>query len=146
MDLRDELVAIAQSVCESLGVEFYWLDYQPSSRRGRVRVYIDKAGGVGVEDCARVSRALEIPFDEKIHHSYELEVSSPGIERQLFTPEHFRRATGAFIHVSLKAPIAGAKTHTGRLVRVTDSLVLEANAQRLEIPLTCVTHAKVKSA
>lgn len=145
MALRDELVAIAESVCASQGVELYWLDYKQSGARGLLRIYIDKAGGVDVEDCARVSHALEGPFDEKIQHSYELEVSSPGIERRLYTFEHFRRATGELVQVSLKDPIAGAKIHKGRVVHVTDSLVLEENNQQIEIPLSSITHARVES-
>lgn len=140
------MVAIAEPICACLGVELYWLEYKKTGSKGVLRVYIDKAGGVGVEDCARVSRALEAPFDEKIPHSYDLEVSSPGIERRLYTFEHFRRATGKFIRVHLKDPIAGAKTHTGILMLVTDCLILEdeENGRRLEIPLSHVTHARVK--
>ncbi|MFQ6118031.1 MAG: ribosome maturation factor RimP [Candidatus Bipolaricaulia bacterium] len=89
MNSREKLAQVAESVCAAEGVELYRLDYREGGRGALVRVYIDKEGGVTLDDCQRVSRALEPWFDERIPRRYLLEVSSPGIERELHTKEHF---------------------------------------------------------
>jgi len=146
MSLKEELIAIAQEVTVAEGVQLYWLDYKRAGGKSILSIFIDKEGGVTLDDCERVSRALEPGFDAKIDHSYELMVSSPGIERSLYTEEHFNKAIGKTIQVKTYRPINGTKVFVGKLKDVIngDNLVLETPGATLLIPLVQVAQAKVK--
>lgn len=141
---REELVTIAEEVARAAGVELYWLEYKKTPGRWLLQVYIDKAGGVTPDDCARVSRALEEPFDARIPHSYLLEVSSPGMDRPLFTEKHFRQAVGERVRVQLYGPLHGRRVWEGELVSCHDGRIeLDTLQGPLEIPLDGVASARV---
>jgi len=123
MTEREELTRIAEEVARAEGVELYWLDYKRTPGRWHLLVMIDKEGGVTLDDCERVSRALEGPFDERIPHSYELEVSSPGLDRPLFTEAHFQKALGQRIQVKTYGPIRGTRVLSGVLVEASHEMV-----------------------
>lgn len=135
MTEREELARIAEEVARAEGVELYWLDYKRTSGRWHLLVMIDKEGGVTLGDCERVSRALEGPFDERILHSYELEVSSPGLDRPLYTEAHFQKALGQRVRVKTYGPIQGTRVLSGVLVAASqNSVKLETPAGLIEIP------------
>jgi len=135
MTEREELTRIAEEVARAEGVELYWLDYKRTPGRWRLLVMIDKEGGVTLGDCERVSRALEGPFDERIPHSYELEVSSPGLDRPLYTEAHFHKALGQRVRVKTYGPIQGTRVLSGVLVEASqNSVKLETPAGLIEIP------------
>jgi ribosome maturation factor RimP len=141
---RDELVRIAEEVARSEGVELYWLEYRQTPGRWLLQVIIDKEGGVTLDDCARVSRALEGPFDERIDRSYVLEVSSPGMDRPLHTEDHFRRAVGRLIRVKTYAPVQGGRVWSGRLLACRDGVLqLETAKGILELPLDGLASARI---
>jgi len=145
MNNREELAEVAKSVCKVEGVELYWLDYHRGSGAALVRVFIDKADGVTIDDCARVSHALELQFDELIPRRYLLEVSSPGIERKLHTEEHFRRVIGELIRVKTHHPIAGRRVVRGRLIGLEPEPMLEIESGLLQIPWEELSQARVLS-
>ena len=96
----------------------------------RDRVYIDKAGGVSIDDCEAVSRALDPVLDEadRIPTSYIFEVSSAGVERELKRPSDFERFMGSQVEVRHYQPVEGAKSHAGILRGYADGAVtIEAN-------------------
>ncbi|MBI1730239.1 ribosome maturation factor RimP [Candidatus Acetothermia bacterium] len=135
---------IAEAVAKEQGVEFYWIKYQNSPGYQRLQVLIDKEGGVSLSDCERVSRALGVQFDGQIHHSYELEVSSPGMERQLFIASHYRRAIGQTIQIKTFAPVSGQKVWSGLLTGVHDDQIdLQIAQGRLEIAIEQIANAHV---
>ncbi len=141
---RERLVTIAEEVARAAGVELYWLEYKKAPGRWLLQVYIDKAGGVTLDDCARVSRALEEPFDAHIPHSYLLEVSSPGVDRPLFTEKHFQGAVGERVRVKLYGPLQGQRVWEGELLSCHDGLLeLETPQGPVEIPLEGVASARV---
>jgi len=141
---REELAAIAATVCAAQGVELYWLDYKRSGRQWQLTVYIDKPGGVTIADCERVSRALEPEFDARIEHSYVLIVSSPGLDRELHTAEHFRRAVGEEVQLKLRRPIGGQRAFQGKLMRLEgEELVLETSTGPVRLSLGAIAHARV---
>jgi ribosome maturation factor RimP len=97
-----------------------------------------------LDDCARVSRALEGPFDERIDRSYVLEVSSPGMDRPLHTEDHFRRAVGRLIRVKTYAPVQGGRVWSGRLLACRDGVLqLETAKGILELPLDGLASARI---
>lgn len=144
MSKRDELSEIAAAIAETEGVELYWLEVRQTPGRWLLQVMIDKADGVTLDDCERVSRALEAPFDEAVDRGYELEVSSPGLDRPLRTEQHFHRVIGEAIRVKTYAPIAGQRNWTGTLQTVDDEVVaLATDRGELEIPLDQLAEARV---
>lgn len=144
MSKRDELSEIAAAIAETEGVELYWLELRQTPGRWLLQVMIDKDGGVTLDDCERVSRALEGPFDDSIDRGYELEVSSPGLDRPLRTERHFHQAIGQAIRVKTYAPIEGQRNWTGTLQAVANEAVeLETAHRALEIPLAQLAEARV---
>ena len=88
---------IAAPVAEQLGLSIWDIRFQKEGVSWYLRIYIDKEGGVGITDCENFSRAVDGPLDEAdpIEQSYYLEVSSPGVERQLTRDEHFKKYIGS---------------------------------------------------
>ncbi|XOQ46234.1 MAG: Ribosome maturation factor RimP [Thermocaproicibacter melissae] len=103
---------------ETLGLSVWDVRYVREGGAWYLRIFIDKEGGVGIEDCEKLSRAIDKPLDEldPIKESYCLEVSSPGINRELTRPEHFEACLGSRIHVQLIRPLEdGRRLLTGTL-------------------------------
>ena len=107
---------IADTVAEN-GCDLWDVAYVKEGADWHLRVTIDRAGGVGIDDCERVHRAIDPILDEAdpIEGSYYLEVSSPGIERELKTDAHLTACAGALCEARLFAPLNGTKSVTGRL-------------------------------
>ncbi len=104
-------------VVNAQGAELYDLEYVKEGGDRILRLFIDKDGGVDLNDCERVSRAAEAVLDERdpIPAAYVLEVSSPGVERKLKKDSHFARYLGAKVEVRLFSPMDGRKKFTGIL-------------------------------
>lgn len=103
---------------EQLGLSVWDVRYVREGGEWYLRIFIDRPGGVGIEDCENLSRAVSGPLDEldPVPGSYCLEVSSPGINRELTRPEHFQAFTGADITVKLIRPLPdGRRVLTGKL-------------------------------
>lgn len=142
---------------ESLGYELVELEQAGSARRPILRLRIDRpdttpGSGVTVEECARVSRALEEHLDarEGLGPAYVLEVSSPGVERPLVRPRDFRRFAGEEVALLGKAPLAGrARRLEGTLVGLAGEggeeriLLRLKNDEEIEIPRAEVTRAQL---
>ena len=133
---------IAEGV-EKLGYECVHVGLGTDAPGGglRLQVLIDSIGGINLEDCERVSRAVDRVLDRddiQIGNggSYALEVSSPGVERPLFTLSQYARFTGREAHVRLGEPIEGRKSITGKIVKAeNDSVTLYAVDEEREITL-----------
>lgn len=122
----------------SLGYEFVGLEYLPQGRRSLLRVYIDHPDGIGVEDCERVSHQVSALLDveDPIHGQYNLEVSSPGLDRPLFTAEHFMRFAGNKVKVRIGVPREGQRNFVGLLKSVVgDSIVIVDDDKELSFSL-----------
>jgi ribosome maturation factor RimP len=120
-------------------VDLEWRGHRP---RGILRVFVDKPGGVGIEDCRRASREMGDVLDAAglIEEAYDLEVSSPGLDRQLRKDRELRWALGKRVRCWL----AGGEEHQGRLVDVDEAqLVLDDAGRRVELPRARVTKARL---
>jgi len=126
--LREQLMGLVEPLLEQLGYELIDLEYVPGRARSLLRVFIDKAGGVGLDDCERVSHELSALLDveDPIPSAYTLEVSSPGLDRVLRTPAHFARFVGDRIWMELKVARDGRRRYTGKLV-ASDADAVELN-------------------
>ncbi|MDR1132235.1 MAG: ribosome maturation factor RimP [Oscillospiraceae bacterium] len=115
--LVDSVAAFVRPVVERNGCELWDIEYVSEGGQWHLRVYIDKVGGVSLDDCERISREIDPILDEKdpIPDSYIFEVSSAGLERPLRLPAHFQRFIGENAEVKLYAPLDGSKCYTGML-------------------------------
>lgn len=115
--LVDTVRSLAEPVAAQYGCEVWDVEYVREAGAWYLRVYIDKPGGVGIDDCEAVSRALDPVLDEAdpVPGSYVFEVSSAGAERELKRPGDFGRFIGEQVEVKHYQPIDGAKSHVGLL-------------------------------
>ena len=113
----DQVAVFVRPIVEDNGLTLWDVEYVSEGGQWYLRIYIDKEGGVSIDDCEKVSRAVDPILDEKdpIPTSYIFEVSSAGLERPLKQPEHFMQFIGSNVEVRLYKPIAGAKQHLGIL-------------------------------
>jgi ribosome maturation factor RimP len=141
--LRERLIAVIEPVVADLGCELVDLDLSP----GVVRIFVDRAGGVRIEDCERVSREVSALLDveDPIAAAYTLEVSSPGFDRVLRTSAHFERFVGARVWIELKEPREGGRRrYTGRLAAVqSEGITLEVDAQSVSVQWCEIGKAKL---
>jgi ribosome maturation factor RimP len=117
--LNERLIALVEPLLGNLGYELVELEFGGGRGSGTLRVFIDRAEGVRIEDCERVSREISALLDvhDPIPTTYRLEVSTPGLDRVLRTPAHFARFAGSRIELELLAPRDGRRRYTGRLVQ-----------------------------
>src|SRR5881628_2418682 len=119
-----EIEGVVQPVLRDHGLMLVDLEWRPRRPRGVLRLFVDKPGGVGIDDCQRLSREVGDVLDASalIEEAYDLEVSSPGLDRQLRKEREFRWATGKRVRCWL----AGGEEVRGRLTEVTaERLVLD---------------------
>jgi ribosome maturation factor RimP len=136
--IQDAVARMAGPVVEKRGMELVAVEYVKEGGSWYLRLYIDKEGGVDLEDCQAVSGEVSELLDrtDPIPHSYFLEVSSPGIERILQTEKDFRRFRGRKVNVTTFAPVEGKKKLRGNLGEVDgDGLqLLLDGGKELKIP------------
>ncbi len=128
MAQNKQLNALLQPVVESLQFEFVGLEYLSGAKPPVLRVYIDQEAGISVDDCAVVSRQISAVLDveDPISGEYNLEVSSPGLNRPLFIAEHFQAVIGERIKVQTRIPVDGRRKFTGTLEHADDSQITMA--------------------
>ena len=144
--LRDQLIKLLQPVVVNLGYELWELEYAARSGGGLLRLYIDSASGITLEDCERVSRAISEALDanDPIEGQYNLEVSSPGLDRVLRTTAHFDRFVGERVRAETSMPVNGRKRFVGRLVEVTDGQIsLEVDGSTVKLPIDGIHKARL---
>ena len=125
MKVTDLVTQFAQSIVEENGCSLWDVEYVREGSERYLRVYIDKEGGVDINDCERVHRAIDPVLDEKdpIQESYHFEVCSAGLERALRRPSDFERFMGSAILVKLYRPRNGLKEFPGYLRGYEDGKV-----------------------
>lgn len=132
--ITDIVTELARPVVQQAGCELWDVEYVKEAGQWFLRVYIDKDGGVSIDDCEAVSRALDLVLDERdpIETSYTFEVSSAGAERSLKRPSDFERFLGSFVEVRLYKARDGVKEFTGDLAGYEDGAVtIEQNGRRV---------------
>ena len=109
---------LIQPTVTEMGYELVDVEFVKEGPNWYLRIFIDKKGGVTIDDCEAVSKTLEKIFDEKdpIEQAYFLEISSPGIDRPLKKKEDFIKYNGEMVDVKLYKPYEGSKEYTGKLV------------------------------
>lgn len=125
MKVTDQVSTFAAPVVESLGCSLWDVEYVREGSEYFLRLYIDKEGGVSINDCEAVSRAMDPVLDEKdpIAGSYHFEVCSAGLERALRRPSDFEKFMGSNIMLKLYRPVNGLKEIPAVLVGYEDGKI-----------------------
>lgn len=147
------LVVIEQRLCELLApvvvaLGYEWVGCELFSQPGGrcLRIYVDAVGGIGLDQIESVSRELAAVLDveDPLKERYTLEVSSPGIERPLFSPKQFEAACGKAVTLRFRTPVHGRQSSQGVLVEVTtDAIMLRSDEQVQAVPFTNIKKAKL---
>lgn len=142
-EARHKLAELLAPVVESSGYDFEGVTVQQAGRRRLVRITVDADGGVDLDDVARVSRAVSDVLDDDqsaFEGPYVLEVSSPGVDRVLREPRHWRRATGRLV----KADVEGQSV-VGRVVGADgDGVRLDIGGMRRTVPWSGLGPGKIQ--
>ena len=136
-----DVAGLIEKTVTGLGYEF--VDFERAGR-GLLRVFIDKASGIGVEDCVAVSNQLTRLFAVEGVDYDRLEVSSPGLDRPLKREADFERFAGRDVKLRLRVPRAGQRNFTGRIVSVADGkLLLEVDGTAIEMEVAGIDRANL---
>ena len=142
----DELAKLLEPTVERLGYELVDLEVRLGGKGGLVRIYIDKPEGIDLEDCEKVSLAVSALLDveDPVPGNYNLEVSSPGLDRKLTKVEHFQRFAGETVKVQMRFPIEGRRRFRGTLVSSDDeNIVVEVDGESHSLPLKTIDTARL---
>jgi ribosome maturation factor RimP len=142
----EELTRLLEPTIEQLGYELADLELKLAGRDSLVRVFIDKPEGVGLEDCETVSRQVSAVLDveDPVPGHYVLEVSSPGLDRKLTKPAHYRRYVGDEVRVQLRFPIEGRRKFRGRLTAASEETIqIDVDGQLHELPIASIDTARL---
>jgi len=129
-----------------MGYELADLEVRLGGNGGLVRVFIDKPDGIDLEDCEKVSLAVSALLDveDAVPGKYNLEVSSPGLDRKLTKVEHFQRFVGEEVKVQMRFPIAGRRRFRGTLVSLNDeNIVVEVDGESHSLALATIDTARL---
>jgi ribosome maturation factor RimP len=146
--VTERIESIASEIAKKMEVEFVHAEVVGSKRNPTVRVFIDKPVGVAIEDCATFSRQMEeiLDADDFIPSAFVLEVSSPGIERQLYKIGDYVKFSGQLARIKTTEEFEGQKNFTGTIQSVDgDTVVFEdATKGTVRIPFISIAKANLK--
>ena len=140
------LLELLEPVVNALGFELLGIEQLSAGRETLLRLYIDSEAGINLDDCARVSEQVTgiLDVNDPIKGSYNLEISSPGFDRPLFTLEQFRRFMGAVVRLQLHQKIAGRRKFVGEIVAVNENSVeISMEGSKFEIPAENIEKARL---
>ncbi|KPK99611.1 MAG: hypothetical protein AMJ90_09225 [candidate division Zixibacteria bacterium SM23_73_2] len=145
-EIEDEIKRMLLPLIQKQGYELVDLKLKGSGPPSVLRIYVDKAGGITLDECARLSKKLSdyLDLEDLINHRYTLEVSSPGLDRPLVTEGDFRRKIGEQVKVFLKSPLDEKTKLEGKIVDFKDGKVFLNKGKEVEvIPLEKIQKAKI---
>ena len=123
--IKDQIKDVIQPTIEGMVYILWGIEFKHVGRKSFLTVYIDKDGGVSIEDCSDVSRQISSVLDveDLISYAYDLEVSSPGLDRLFFNIEQFKQYINEKIDIELNMPMDNHRKFKGLLVAVADNIV-----------------------
>ena len=145
--LLQEISQVIEPILQTQGLELVDLEYQRESRGWVLRIYLDREGGVTLDDCTGVSHEVGAVLEVKdlIPNAYILEVSSPGLTRPLKKPEDFNKFRNQLVKIKLFEPLDGRKNFKGTLLGLEEDKVrVEVDQQVFELPLTHIAKANLE--
>jgi len=141
-----ELEGLIGPVVEALGFDLWGIEYISQGKHSMVRIYIDHSDGINVDHCAQVSRQVSSIFDveDPIAGEYNLEVSSPGMERPLFSLEQYGSYVGEQVSIKLRTAFEGRRKFTGLLAGVEgDEVVVAIDEHEYLLPFVLIDKANI---
>lgn len=143
---HDALEAMVIPVVEAMGCEFWGMEYLSQGRNATLRIFIEKEDGVQLEDCEKVSRQVSAVLDveDPIAGEYTLEVSSPGMDRPLYTLAHYARFAGEKVELRLRVPFDGRRKFSGLIVGVEgDEVVVRVDNEEFLFTVDSIEKANI---
>ena len=142
----EQLQDILTPVIEALGYQCWGIEYIAQGRHSLLRVYIDHDNGIFIDDCETVSRQLSAVLDveDPISAEYTLEVSSPGMDRPLFTLEQFAAFVGEQVKIRLRSPVEERRNFQGLIRSVEDQdVVVQVDEYEYLLPIDLIEKANI---
>lgn len=148
-NLQEQIQKLLDPIVASLGLTLWDLEFKKEGPQWLLRIYIEReAGGVSLSDCETVSRDLGAVLDVEdiIPHAYTLEVSSPGLDRSLTKPDHYRKCLGQRVRIKTYQAIHGEKVFKGRLADLEGTvIVLETEkGEAMRVPIAEIAKASLE--
>ncbi|MBI5056769.1 MAG: ribosome maturation factor RimP [Nitrospirae bacterium] len=147
-EIKKKIAETIEPVINSIGFELDDLEFNRMGARGLLRVFIDKDGGVTIDDCERASREIEAVLDVEdiIPFSYVLEVSSPGLDRPLRQPKDFKKYSGKKVRVTTSAPIDKETFFVGEIAEAGENEItlLLPKDRKIIIPYENISKARLE--
>ncbi|MFC1775753.1 ribosome maturation factor RimP [Pseudomonadota bacterium] len=141
-----KLNELMQPLVEELGYEFVGLEYNSNPKHAVLRIYIDHERGIGIDDCEVVSRETAALLDVKdpIRSQYNLEVSSPGLDRPLFRSEHYREFIGFAVQINVFAPLDGRRKFSGPILNADEkSVTIDQDGSEVTLEIDNIVKARL---
>lgn len=141
-----EVAVLIEPILEEMGIELVDVEYLSEGGRWILRIYVDREGGITLDDCVRVSREIEdvIEVRDFFRNSYVLEVSSPGLNRPLKKEKDFLRAVGKKVSIRMAAPLEGRRRFQGELRSFKDGILcLSVDRETFMLPYGGIEKAHV---
>ena len=142
-----DLTELFEPVIQSMGYELVGIEFQGSTQHGTLRVYIDHENGIGVDDCVAISHQISAILDveEPIQQAYDLEVSSPGINRPLFKAQDYEQYLGHSAKIKMAVPLNGRRNFRGVLQGVIDSRSVQimVDNEGYDLPISDIAKANL---
>ena len=144
--LVTQIYEMVKPIADELNYEIYHIEYVKENGEYYLRIYIEKEGGITLNDCEALSRRVSDLMDEKdpIAEAYFLEVSSPGLNRTLFTEAHYKRFVGREVMVKLAKAIDGKKSIKGILKEVNEENIIVESDTLISIPKEKIKSANIE--
>jgi ribosome maturation factor RimP len=146
VSLKETLLELLAPEVEALGYELVELDVPASGGSGTLRLYIDKEGGIGLDDCERVSHQVSglLDVEDPIPGHYVLEVSSPGLDRPLRTEAHFCSQAGKLVKIVLGSGRPGRRRYKGVIVKAEGGMLeIEVDGEQVSLSLSDIESARL---
>ena len=140
-DLRETIHKMIQSSVEIMGYELIDTECHQGKKSLKIVVYIDHIKGIKIDDCVKITNAISpiLDDDNVVNEYYNLEVSSPGLNRKLILKEHYDKFIGKVIKIKLKIKIDNRKIYKGTLLeRIDDSISIVENNQKINIQMDAI--------
>ncbi len=141
MQLQEQINQVIEPIIVGMGYDLWGLECIPCRTAPTIKIYIDKEPAVSIDDCQNISRSIGRVLQVKVPFSnFSLEVSSPGLDRKLFSLAQYKRVINKVLQLSLRTPVDGQRNFKGRLLEVCEQkLRIEDHADPLHILLIDIT-------
>lgn len=148
---QTHLWELFEPVVKGMGFDLIEIEHFPNPKHGVLRLYIDKpegadSAGVVIEDCSAVSRQISalIDVEDPVRGQFNLEVSSPGLDRPLRRLKDFQRFTGSLVKLKTVMPLQGQRNFKGRLLSASEeTVVIETDTEEISLPMHAIEKARI---